>query len=99
VFAEIYSDFQIAYARGQSEQLQVKYNRSWVRCYGYLSMMAPQEVMDAFDRLNDYVLKVFLGRQQPQSWPETRKFVLEFVNCMRRDIGLGTGDIEYHGEL
>jgi hypothetical protein len=99
VFAEIYADLQIAFTQGQSEQLRDKYNRCWVRCYGYLSMMAPQDVMDAFDRLNNYILMVFLGQQQPQPWPETRKLALEFINCMRRDIGLSTEDIEYHGKL
>jgi hypothetical protein len=99
VFAEIYADLQIAFTQGQSEQLRDKYNRYWVRCYGYLSMIAPQDVMDAFDRLNDYILMVFLGQQQPQPWPETRKLALEFINCMRRDIGLSTEDIEYHGKL
>jgi hypothetical protein len=99
VFAEIYADLQIAFTQGQSEQLRDKYNRCWLRCYGYLSMMAPQDVMDAFNRLNNYILMVFLGQQQPQPWPETRKLALEFINCMRRDIGLSTEDIEYHGKL
>lgn len=99
VLAEIYSDLQIAFTQGQFEQVRDKYNRCWVRCYGYLSMMASQEVMDAFDGLNDYVIKVLSGRQQPQPWPETRKLALRFINCMRRDIGLDTREIEYHGDL
>ena len=99
VFAEIYSDLHIAFTQGQFEQVRDKYNRYWVRCYGYLSMMAPQDVMDAFDRLNDYILKVLSGRQPPQPWSEIRALALAFINCMRRDIGLIKGDVEYHGEL
>jgi len=104
VLAEIYSDLQIAFTPGQFEQVRVeqvrdKYNRCWVRCYGYLSMMASQEVMDAFDRLNDYIIKVLFGRQQVQTWSETRKLALSFINCMRKDIGFGTGEIQYHGDL
>jgi hypothetical protein len=99
VFAEIYSDLQIAFTQGSFDQVRDKYNRCWVRCYGYLSMMAPQDVMDAFDSMNDYMLKVLSGRQTVQPWAETRKLALTFINCMRKDIGLGTGDIEYHGGL
>lgn len=99
VLAEIYSDLQVAFTQGQLEQVRDKYNRCWVRCYGYLSMMASQEVMDAFDRLNDYIIKVLFGRQQARTWGETRKLVLSFINCMRKDIGLGTGEIQYHGDL
>ena len=65
VFAETYSDLHIAFTQGQFEQARDKYNRYWVRCYGYLSMMAQQDVMDTFDRLNDYILKVLSGRQLP----------------------------------
>jgi hypothetical protein len=45
VFAEIYSDLQIAFTQGSFDQVRDKYNRCWVRCYGYLSMMAPQDVI------------------------------------------------------
>jgi len=99
VFAEIYSDLLIAFTQGQHVQVRDKYNRSWVRCYGYLSMIAPQDVMDAFDRLNDYALKVLSGSQLPQPWPQTRELALTFINSMRRDIGLDTREIEYHGTL
>lgn len=99
VFAETYSDLHIAFTQGQFEQARDKYNCYWVRCYGYLSMMAPQDVMDTFDRLNDYILKVLSDRQPPQPWSETRALALAFINCMRRDIGLIKGDVEYHGEL
>jgi len=62
-------------------------------------MMAPQDVMDAFDALNDYVLTILSGQQSAQPWPETRKLALRFSNCMRMDVGLAEEDIEYHGSL
>jgi len=99
VFAEVYSDLLIAFTQGQYVQVHDKYNRCWIRCYGYLSMIAPQDVMDAFDGLNDYALKVLSGAQLPQPWSQTRKLALAFINSMRRDIGLDTQEIEYHGTL
>lgn len=99
VFSETYTDLQIAFESGEFGGVRSKYNRCWTQCYGYLSMVAPQEVMDAFDGLNDYVLTVLAGRQAPMPWPETRILALRLINCMRHDIGLSTGSLDYHGEL
>jgi hypothetical protein len=98
-FSEIYSDLQVAFIQGSFEQVRDKYNRFWVRSYNQLSMMAPQDVMDAFDALNDYMIRLLTGRQAVQPWPETRKLALTFINCMRKDIGLANGEIKYHGSL
>jgi hypothetical protein len=99
VFAEIYSDLLTAFSAGQFAEVRDRYNRFWVRCYGYLSVVAPQEVMDAYDGLNDYVLGVLSGRRQPQPWSESRVLALRFINSMRDDVGLADEDIEYHGEF
>ena len=99
VFAETYSDLQLAISEQRFAQARDKYNGCWVRCYGYLSMFAPQDVMDAFDALNDYVLGFFGGSHPAQPWTETRGLALRFINSMRQDIGLARDAIEYHGDL
>lgn len=76
-----------------------RYNRGWMKVYGYLAVLAPQEVMDAFDRLNDYLLGVLKGRHRPQPWASTRELALDLINAVRRGIGFDPSPIKYRGSL
>jgi len=100
LLADLLGDIELTGLSGQAPPgMFDRYNRGWMKAYGYLAMFAPQEVMDAFDRLNDYLLSVLKGRQAPQVWAETRKLALDLINAVRRDIGFDATSIEYHGTL
>jgi len=100
IFADLYVGLQQA-VRNQTFNAELidKYNYGWVKCYGYLSMLAPQEVMDSFDQLNDYILNIINGRSPIQPWPVTRQYALNFLNSVRKDISLAQSPVEYRGEL
>ena len=100
VMASLYSDIQHAVRTQVFEQAIIdRYNQAWVQCYGYLSMLAPQDVMDAYDRLNDYILNILNGRSSLQEWAVTRTHALAFLNAVRSDVGLSGAPVEYHGNL
>jgi hypothetical protein len=67
-----------------------------LRVYGYLAMLAPQEVMDAHDHLTDILLSV-VHRGQSVTWKTIRDAALRLINAMRRDVGLNKSEITYNG--
>ncbi|MDO9532914.1 MAG: hypothetical protein Q7O12_12395 [Deltaproteobacteria bacterium] len=75
-----------------------KFNRNRMMLYGYLAMLAPQNVMDAYDKLMDHLLQIFHGQNQ-YVWSEVRSFALSALNEIRKDIGIDKSPIEYRGEL
>ena len=91
VMASLYSDIQHAVQTQVPVDQAIidRYNQAWVQCYGYLSMLAPQDVMDAYDRLNDYILNILSGRSPLQEWAVTRSRALAFLNTVRTDVGAG----------
>jgi hypothetical protein len=74
-----------------------QFNRSRMKMYGYLAMLAPQEVMDSFDRLTDHLLAVSQG-EEVYDWDRVRVLVVDALNMIRADIGLNKSPIEYRGE-
>jgi len=99
VFSEVYADVSAAISADDLPGITDKYNREWVRCYGYLSLLAPQKVMGAFDRVNDYILQLLSGRVEAQPWVKSRELALAMINEIRCDVGIDTSAIEYHGNL
>jgi len=75
-----------------------QFNRSRMKAYGYLGMLAPQTVMDAFDALVDHLIMISGGRE-PYDWPRVRSLVLALLNEIRKDIGIDVSSIEYRGQL
>jgi len=69
-----------------------------MRAYGYLAMLAPQEVMNAYDDLFDHLLFVING-QEPYEWTKVRELSLAMLNEVRKEIGLGAAPIAYFGKL
>ena len=66
--------------------------------YGYLAMLAPQNVMDAYDKLMDHLLQIFHGTKQ-YLWTEVRALAISALNEIRKDVGIDKSPIEYRGEL
>jgi hypothetical protein len=73
-------------------------NEQRIRVYGYLAMFAPQAVMDAQDMLMDHLLTIFQG-SVPYEWKKVRELAINFLNEVRKDIGIDKNPIGYNGEL
>nr|WP_289073543.1 hypothetical protein [uncultured Halomonas sp.] len=68
-----------------------------LKIYGYLAMIAPQEVMDANDAFIDQLLAVVFD-DQSVSWEVIRSKALNLTNAMRKDIGIDKTEVSYNGE-
>ena len=74
-----------------------KFNRRRMKAYAYLAMMAPQGVMDAFDRLTDYLLAIIHGEKK-HDWPTVRGAAIHLKNHIRIDFAIDNSPISYRGE-
>lgn len=74
-----------------------RFNRSRMKAYGYLAMLAPQSVMDAYDNLADHLLSVVDGKEK-HDWPKMRELATVLINEVRKDIGIDPSPIEYRGK-
>ncbi|MGR2665827.1 hypothetical protein [Vibrio campbellii] len=68
-----------------------------LKIYGYLAMIAPQEVMDANDVFIDQLLAVVFDGKSV-SWEVIRSKALNLTNAMRKDIGIDKSQVSYNGE-
>jgi len=75
-----------------------KFNRNRMKAYGYVAMLAPQHVMDAYDALFDHLIIVASG-QDSYNWTKVRELCIALNNEIRKDIGIDTSPIEYRGKL
>lgn len=75
-----------------------RFNRQRLKIYGYMAMLAPQNVMDAYDALSDHLLLVAQG-ERLYSWDGTRKLAIALLNEVRADVGLNKTPIQYRGTL
>jgi hypothetical protein len=76
----------------------MNFNHERLKVYGYLAMIAPQEVMDAQDKLMDAILLVIHQKKQ-HNWAELRALSIELLNLIRKDLEIGSGIIQYNGKL
>lgn len=98
IVADLLADFDVNKGANLSPKQQDRYNRRWMKAYGFLGMLAPQEVMNSFDHLNDYILNMING-DEVYEWAKIRELSLGFINQIRVDIGINKSAIEYRGEL
>lgn len=75
-----------------------RFNRDRIKNYGYLALLAPQNVMDTNDALYDHLILVCQGKKSYE-WVEVRKLAIKFLNEVRKDIGIDDSPIEYRGKL
>lgn len=102
IIASILTDIE-RFGEGRAEpeeapKIKDRFTNDRIRLYGYLGMLAPQSVMDAQDALVDYVLLMIHGRAEYE-WEKIRELGLQFMNEVRKDIGLDKTPIEYRGHL
>lgn len=67
-----------------------------MKTFGYLGMLAPQDVMDAHEELIERVIETLEGSRE-FNWQEIREKVLLLLNAARVDIGLNPSPIVYNG--
>lgn len=79
-----------------AEELEV-FATERLRMYAYIGMLAPQEVMDANDKLTDLLLGVVFNNEQTD-WKTIRDHALVLINAIRWDIGIDASEVSYNGE-
>ncbi|EPF2931026.1 hypothetical protein ACSL9C_003969 [Vibrio navarrensis] len=82
----------------EAKEALEKFNKDRIRLYGYLGMLAPQNVMDAQDKLIDLLISVAYGNANYE-WDLVRELALKLINEVRKDIGIDQSEISYNGEL
>ncbi|HHQ4479042.1 TPA: hypothetical protein ACSPZR_003837 [Aeromonas veronii] len=68
-----------------------------LKIYGYLAMIAPQDVLDANDELIDQLLEVVFD-SDTVGWEIIRAKALNLINAMRQDIGIDKSTVTYNGQ-
>ena len=83
------------------ENFYDRFNRGRLKAHGHLAMLAPQEVMDAYDALIDEIFFI-LERNPPnkvqEDWKEIRRLVYILLNAIRKDIGIDKSEVAYRGK-
>ncbi|WP_243976819.1 hypothetical protein [Vibrio natriegens] len=80
-----------------TEEEAEQFETGRLKIYGYLAMIAPQEVMDANDAFIDQLLSVVFDGESV-SWEVIRSKALNLTNAMRKDIGIDKSEVSYNGE-
>jgi hypothetical protein len=78
-----------------------RFNRGRLKAHGYLAMLAPQNVMDAYDSLIDYIFSVLEQPAQTvnhEHWKEIRRLAYDVINLIREDVGIDKSKVEYRGK-
>lgn len=97
---ELLADLNAAY-QGERDSAEVKafaatFDLRRMKLYGYLGMVAPQEVMNSHDAVMDHLLAVVHG-EQAYDWEPIRELVLDHLNAIRVDLAIDKSPIAYHG--
>jgi hypothetical protein len=99
--ADILGDFDRASWNGvtlaTSRERYDQFNKGRMKAYGYMAMLAPQAVMDAFDAVIDHLLVIAQGKASYE-WPIVRPLAIALLNEIRKDVGLDKAPIEYRGK-
>lgn len=72
------------------------FNRERLKLYGYMGMIASQEVMDACDKLTAFMFDVFEQKEE-YNWNKLRELALDLLNEIRKDININASAIVYKG--
>jgi hypothetical protein len=69
-----------------------EFNRGRLKAFGYLSILAPQEVMNAYVVLTDCLYSIATGETK-FDWIEIRRLTYILVNAIRKDIGIAEKEL------
>lgn len=73
-----------------------EFDRSRIRAYGHMALVASQPVLDAYDELVHYFLDVHEGVAAP-NWSTARGLALTWINAARVDVGVDSSPVSYRG--
>ena len=101
VVAEYLSEITNLKAEGPLDiEAYKRFNRGRIRAHGYLGIVAPQDVMDAYDNLVDGIFSV-LDRKPTRftddDWKRLRVKAYSLMNAIRADVGIDKTQIVYKG--
>jgi hypothetical protein len=78
-----------------------RFNRGRLKAHGYLAMLAPQNVMDAWDGLVEFLI-TSMEKNPPddalENWKAMRQRAYILINAIREDIGIDKNKIEFRGK-
>lgn len=79
-------------------ELFSRFNRGRFNAWGQMALVAPQQVMDSFDRLAEYVISTM---QSPGAYDFKilRNHAVVWLNAVREDMGVNSVPIDYQGHL
>lgn len=100
IIADILADFDICLSNEHpmpSDRFY-EFNRNRMKVYAYLGMIASQSVMDAQDRLVDYLMQIAQNHES-HDWPKVRNLAIDLLNEMRKDLKFDVSPIQYNGIL
>ncbi len=80
----------------KSKQNFDSFNENRLKVYGYLVMLAPQDVINSYDNLIDLLIDIHEEKTK-YNWLTIRKKALLFLNEVRKDIDESSGPIQYLG--
>lgn len=100
LIVEVLGDFDLAQENSTrlNPQRMDQFNRQRMKAYGYLGMLASQQIMDAYDKLMDHLLVVSQGTR-PYVWNEVRGLAINLLNEIRADLKFDETPIAYRGAL
>lgn len=102
IVASTLADFaregDVALTPAQKQERAIVFYRDRLRAYGYLAMLAPQDVMDAYDNTVDYI-GMCIAEEREFEWAELRRRALAMINAIRHDLGIDVTAIAYRGDL
>lgn len=99
---DLLSDFlsDLSYCHHLNEEIpspKIKdFDRLRMKSYGYISMLAPQSVIDAHEDLVEIVFDI-LEKKQEFDWVKIRVRCLALLNAVRIDLGLNSEPVVYNG--
>lgn len=98
VIVDILADFDKISTTGirETPNRYHELNRRRLQAYRYLGMLAGQSVMDAFDKLFDYIFEIAHG-ETPYVWTKVRELGLALLVEVRRDMPVEYVELKYQG--
>lgn len=74
------------------------FNRARLKAHCHMAMLAPQNVLDAYNQCVGFILTVFSRKPLTftnDDWAEIRRRAFDFINTVREDVGIDKSKVEY----
>ena len=93
IIADLCTDVhQVGTNHEVGNKIVTEFNRGRLKAFGYLSILAPQDVMNAYVVLTDHLYATATGGTK-YDWIEIRRLTYILVNAIRKDIGIAEKEL------